>query len=121
MLSEFPGLELAFLFGSHAHGTARPDSDIDLGVLFRQAITAEQKLNLIEAIASEFGCAVDIVDLHGIPEPVTGEVMQGRRLIGTDAAHARLLYRHLLEAADFLPLRQRILDERGAAWLQSED
>ncbi len=116
LLSEIPGLELAFLFGSHATGRARPDSDIDLAVLFAKPISAELKLALTELVAAEFSCAVDFVDLFDAPEPITGEVLQGIRLLGNDSAYAKLLTRHVMNVADFLPLRQRILDERRAAW-----
>jgi uncharacterized protein len=118
LLTGEPGLELAYLFGSHSRGTARPDSDVDVAVRFQRPMTAEQKRCLIESIAGEIGRAVDIVDLHDVPEPITGEAIQGVRLVGTDEAHARLLTRHLLNVADFLPLRQRILDERRSAWIQ---
>jgi len=117
LLADLPGLELAFLFGSYASGTARPDSDVDLAVLFRQPISPELKQTLIESVAAELGCAVDIVDLFESPEPITGEVVKGVRLFGDDAAYARLLTRHLMNVADFLPLRQRILDERRSAWI----
>jgi uncharacterized protein len=118
LLSELPGLELAFLFGSHASGSARPDSDIDLAVLFERPVSADLKQALTEAIAAALGCAVDIVDLYDGPEPITGEVLQGERLLGDDAAYARLLTRHVMNVADFLPLRQRILDERRSAWIR---
>jgi uncharacterized protein len=118
LLADEPGLELAYLFGSHARGTARPESDVDVAVRFRQPMTAQQKISLIESIANRLGRAVDVIDLHDVPEPITGEAIQGLRLIGTDEAHARLLTRHLLNVADFLPLRQRILDERRSAWIR---
>jgi len=118
LLANEPGLELAYLFGSHSRGSARPDSDVDVAVRFQRPMTVEQKLSLIGCIANELGCAVDIVDLYDLPEPITGEAMQGVRLVGTDEAHARLLTRHLLNVADFLPLRQRLLDERRSAWIR---
>ena len=118
VLSAVPGLELAYLFGSYAAGSARPDSDIDVAVRFPETLTAERKLQLIELIAGELGCPVDVIDLHDVPEPITGEVMQGIRLVGTDSAHARLLFRHLLNVADFLPLRQSILETRRRAWIR---
>jgi uncharacterized protein len=74
-LSELPGLELAFLFGSHASGSARPDSDIDLAVLLERPISADLKQALTPT-------------------------------------------RHVMNVADFLPLRQRILDERRSAWIR---
>ena len=45
-------------------------------------------------------------------EPLLGEVLKGRRLLGSDTSYARLITRHLLDAADFLPYRERILSER---------
>jgi len=118
ILAAIPGLELAYLFGSYATGSARPDSDIDVAVRFPEALTGERKMDLIERIADELGCPVDVVDLHEVPEPVTGEVVKGIRLWGTDTAHAQLLFRHLLNVADFLPLRQSILEARRQAWIR---
>jgi uncharacterized protein len=118
LLSETPGLELAILFGSHASGRARPDSDVDLAVRFGRPLSPELKQALTESVAVELGCAVDIVDLFDAPEPITGEVLKGQRLFGDDSAHARLLTRHVMNVADFLPLRQRILDERRSAWIR---
>ena len=43
---------------------------------------------------------------------------EGRRLLGDNATYAALLTRHLLNAADFLPLQQRILKERRDAWIK---
>jgi predicted nucleotidyltransferase len=117
LLSDLPGLQLAFLFGSHASGTARPDSDIDLAVLLDLPLTPELKQSLTESVAAELGCPVDIIDLFEAPEPITGEVLKGQRLAGDDMAYARLLTRHVMNVADFLPLRQRILDERRRAWI----
>jgi len=118
LLSDVPEVELAFLFGSQASGSARADSDVDLAILLRQPLSADLKLSLTEAVAAALGCAVDIVDLFEAPEPITGEILAGERLVGDNTAFARLLTRHLMNVADFLPLRQRILDERRAAWIR---
>jgi len=116
ILSTMPGVELAYLFGSHAAGRARADSDVDVAVRMSGPLTAQIKIELIERIAQELGCPVDVVDLYDVPEPVTDEVMKGVRLVGSDAAHAQLLFRHLLNVADFLPIRQSILEARRRAW-----
>ncbi len=118
LLSQYPQIKLAILFGSQAMGNARPDSDIDLGIWAQAPLTADFKLQLIQTIGAEFGCPVDIVDLYHVPEPITGQVFKGIRLIGSDTAHANLLTRHLLNVADFLPLHQRILTERRNQWIQ---
>jgi uncharacterized protein len=118
LLAEIPGLALAILFGSRASGTARADSDVDIAILLNAPISLERKQSIIESIAAELGCPVDVVDLFEAPEPVLGEVLKGERLFGDNATYARLLTRHVINAADFLPLRQRILDERRSAWIR---
>ena len=117
LLARYPQIRLAMLFGSLATGRARPDSDIDLGVLADEPIPAALKLKLIEAIGVEFGRPVDIVDLYDAPEPVLGQVFKGKRLLGDNPTYARLLTRHLVNTADFAPLQQRILACRRAAWI----
>ena len=117
LLSQYPEIKLAILFGSQATGNARPDSDIDLGILAQAPLTADFKLQLIQTIGAEFGRPVDIIDLYHVPEPITGQVFKGIRLIGVDTAYAVLLTRHLLNVADFLPLHQRILTERRNRWI----
>ena len=118
LLSNYPQFELAILFGSHAAGTASADSDIDLAVRAEKPITADLKLELMEHIGTRFGRPVDIVDLHAAAEPVLGEVLKGRRLLGSDESFARMLTRHLFNMADFVPLQQRILAERRLAWMR---
>jgi predicted nucleotidyltransferase len=115
-LTRYPNLNLAILFGSQATGQAAPGSDIDLGLLFDKPLSGSDKLGIIEAIGAEFGRPVDIVDLFYVPEPVTGQVFKGKRLLGDDTVYAELLTKHLVNTADFLPLRERILAERRTAW-----
>jgi hypothetical protein len=40
-------------------------------------------------------------------------------VLGSPAAHGALIYRHLVGQADFVPLRDRIIDERRAAWIRT--
>ena len=75
------------------------------------------KLELMGTIGAEFGRPVDIIDLHSAGEPLLGEIFKGKRLLGDDETYAKLLTRHLIDSADFLPLRERILAERRAAWI----
>lgn len=46
VLSVFPKLELAMVFGSIARGCERPDSDVDLAVATSRALTAAEKIAL---------------------------------------------------------------------------
>ena len=116
ILRRHPNIRLAILFGSRAGGGARSDSDIDLALLADEPLSGTIVLELTEAIGGEFGCPVDIVDLYHVPQPITGQVFKGIRLLGDNRTYAELLTRHLIDSADFLPLRQRTLAERQAAW-----
>ena len=44
LLKAEQGLKLAIVYGSAASGTMRPDSDVDLALLFDQPLSAERKM-----------------------------------------------------------------------------
>lgn len=113
-----PNIRLAILFGSLARNTARADSDIDIAVQQDHPLTINEKTTFIEKIAARCGRPVDLIDLTTVGEPLLGEILKGKRLTGSDEYFARLLTRHLIDAADFLPLQQRILKERRDAWIK---
>lgn len=117
-LSSFPQITLAILFGSVASGKANAQSDLDLAVIAAKPLQAAEKIQIIEALALLTGRPIDLVDVHAAPEPLLGQVLKhGRRILGTDTAYAQLLYRHLIQQADFVPLQNRILSERRMAWI----
>lgn len=116
-LEGFPGLELVLLYGSLARGQARPDSDIDLAVQADHPLTAKDRITLIDTVSRAVQRPVDLVDLRTAGEPTMGQVVRhGRRILGSSAAHGRLIYTQLVDQADFGPLRRRILEERQTAW-----
>jgi len=117
-LSRYAELKLAILFGSQAMGNATGSSDIDLALLSDAPISSSKKLQLVEQIGAKFGRPVDIVDLFFAAEPVLGQVFKGKRLLGDDVTYARLLTKHLINTADFVPLQKRILTERRNAWIK---
>ena len=119
VLSRFPQVRLAILFGSCAKGNATAASSLDLAVQADKPLDAELTIRLIGAIAEQLGRPVDLIDLRTAGEPLLGEVLKGRRLLGSDASFARLITRHLLDAADFLPYRERILAQRRRQWKAS--
>ena len=41
----------------------------------------------------------------------------GQRILGSDNSYARLIQRHLIEQADFIPYRNRVLAERRMTWI----
>lgn len=117
-LARFPSVHLALIFGSFATGRAGAASDVDVAVMADAPLSVEDRLALIAAIADNTGRAVDLVDLATVTEPLLGQIIRhGRRIVGSSSAHARLISRHLLDEADFMPYRRRILSERRAAWI----
>ncbi len=118
LLSRDADIDLAILFGSVATGCERADSDIDLAVLTRAPLTAERKHALTASIADAAGRPVDLVDLHTAGVGLTGIILRtGKRLVCRQPRiWAELLARNLVDSADFLPYRERILTERRQAW-----
>lgn len=119
LLAQQPDIQLAILFGSLARGTFRADSDVDIAVLAATPLTSARKSTLIETIAMCTGRPVDLVDLATVGEPLLGHILQGKRLVGSTTLQAKLLTRHLLDTADFVPLQNRILQERRQRWIRA--
>ena len=118
VLSGFADIYLAVLFGSVAKESARVDSDLDIAVLANHKLSSNEKIQLIEAFAQKIGRPVDLIDLFDPPQPLLGQIIKtGRKILGTDDAFANLVYRNLVDQADFLPLRSRALRERRDAWI----
>lgn len=117
-LARHAGLELVIVFGSVACDADDAQSDIDLAIQAACPLDARLKMTLVAELAEATDRAVDLIDLSTAGEPLLGQIlMHGRRLLGSDEAYARLLSRHLVDAADFLPYAQRIVDERRRAWI----
>jgi predicted nucleotidyltransferase len=117
-LAGFANIELALVFGSVATGRARFDSDLDIAVAAKRALTSVEKQCLMSALAENTGRAIDLIDLNVAGEPLLGQIVHhGKRLFGSDEAYGKLISRHLMDQADFMPYRNRILAERRAAWI----
>lgn len=117
VLERDPRIRLAIVFGSLAAGRARPESDADVAVLADRPLSAELKMEWIGVLAAATGRPVDLIDLRTAGEPLLGQILKGRRLVGDAALHGEWIAWHLVEQADFLPYRRRILMERRRAWI----
>ncbi|RTZ76996.1 MAG: nucleotidyltransferase domain-containing protein [Gammaproteobacteria bacterium] len=81
-------------------------------------MNAEQKMQLISDLATVTGRPIDLIDLQTVGEPLLGQILkQGIRLHGSDTDYGKLLARHLLDEADFMPYYRRILRERRKKWI----
>lgn len=118
VLTHFPALVLAIMFGSVAQGRQRADSDLDIAVAADHPLTAAEKIAMTQALAEKTGRPIDLIDLATVTEPLLGQIVQhGRRLLGCDTIFGNLISRHLFEQADFMPIRARVLAERRMAWI----
>jgi uncharacterized protein len=71
----------AYLFGSAARGTARPSSDVDVGVVLRAGrprdLHAYGRLVDVQADLEErMHCAVDVVPMNGAPPDLLHRILR---------------------------------------------
>lgn len=114
----FPNVAFVMLFGSVASGIARAESDLDIAVAADHVLTTEEKISIVNMLAARMGRPVDLIDLGKVSEPLLGQILRhGRRILGSDRQYGELINHHLLEQADFMPYRTRLLAERRMAWI----
>ena len=88
-----PAIALAVVFGSWARGTSRPDSDVDIAILWRgEPATLAEELALQQRLERSLGRDVDIVDLDRAPPPLRWRVARDGELLSAidTAAWTRL-------------------------------
>ena len=118
-MARHPRLKLGLLFGSLNDGQPHAASDLDLAVMGDRALTAPEKMALIQDLARQTGRPVDLVDLQRAHGTILQQVLQTGTLLycADHNLYAALIKRHLFEEADFRPYRDRILAERRQAWI----
>lgn len=109
-----PGLRLAILYGSAATGTMRPDSDVDIALLFNQPMNAEQKMSLMSRLENTLQRDVDLIDLFDLNGTILKQVVRkGRVLIQTKpGVRTELIRKMIYNQADMMPYVSRTLIER---------
>jgi len=75
-LTEQYGIASLFLFGSVARDEARPDSDIDLLVEFKQPIGLFQFIELQQQLEAILGCKVDLGTMRSLKVQLKDQVFQ---------------------------------------------
>jgi uncharacterized protein len=89
--AEDEGIAAAWLFGSVARGTARPDSDVDVGILYREdpprtLAGIGQVFNLQEELTEITDLPIQIVALNHAPVDLIIRVLRdGKLLLGQDS------------------------------------
>ena len=87
VFGRYPDIQAVYLFGSHATGTVRKDSDLDLAVVPRSGAAREKKLEILTDLARIGFDDIDLVFLD------TGDMVLKYEAV----RHNRLVY----QAADF--------------------
>ena len=98
-----------YLFGSQSDGSAWPDSDIDLGVLYRTRQPLATTLQLEEECERALGTKVDFVDAARAGAFLALAIGRGERIFCREATEADRFELYVLRrAGDLLPFeRQR--------------
>ena len=119
VLEHIDGLKLAVIYGSVATDTMRSDSDIDIAVLFDQALDAEHKIELKGLLEQVLLRDVDLVDLSELSGTILKQVLcKGRVVIKKDSHTLAELYKRMIyNQADMMPYVIRTLEERQQRFL----
>lgn len=123
ILAEFvqhkTNIQLAIVFGSVSKGSAQIDSDLDIALKMTNPMSTTQKLELIETLSLLNGRAIDLIDLHGVGEPLLGQIIKHGILIkGDKTKMAELALKNIYANEDFLPYIKRTLLERREKWIK---
>ncbi len=105
ILSRYRGVLAVYLFGSHASGRARRDSDIDLAIVPRDGQVREQRLDMLTDLAREGFSDVDLVFLDSDDIVLKHEAVRLNRVIYRSPDFDTGVYYSLVTRMylDFLP------------------
>lgn len=114
-LSHEPGLQVAVLYGTAAAGKLRPDSDIDLAVLYDRPLSVENRLTLLEQLDKRLSMPVDLVDLSQVSGVILREILcRGKVLIKKNPQiFVQLIQRLVYNQEDVMPYYRAALRERA--------
>jgi predicted nucleotidyltransferase len=108
-----PEVRALYVFGSQSSGQARPDSDVDLGVLYGRRRPLAATLTLEQQVEEIIGRHVDVVDLADASAFLALDVVRGERVFCRDSTETDRFELYVLRrAGDLLPFereRQKLL------------
>ncbi len=107
-----PDIVAAYLFGSHARGAARDDSDVDVAILVRGEPTSTLEglgMDVLTELERQLGCPVDLVVLNRAPTDLVHRVLRDGRLVLDRDRSARIAFevRARNEYFDMRPILRR--------------
>ena len=109
-----PDVRALYAFGSQTDGTARPDSDLDVGVLYASPQPLDKTLRLEEALSRAARRPVDVIDAARAGAFLALAVVRGDRLFTRDEVETDLFDLYVLRrAGDLLPFERVLLGPRS--------
>lgn len=106
-MAAHPDVRAAYLFGSQVNGDARPDSDLDVGVLFMTPQSLATTLALEEQIGRAADRAIDLVDAGQAAPFLALEIVRGERIVCREPTETDLFELYVLRrAGDLLPFER---------------
>jgi len=126
ILERFPEISAAWLFGSEARGEARPDSDLDIALLFaRRGTTALDVYELLGRLAAHLeslvpGRRIDLVLLEQQAPVFQHQMLREGRLVYDRDPRRRVDFESdaMVRYFDFEPLH-RAAQRRAAVGLEN--
>jgi predicted nucleotidyltransferase len=114
LLESNPKILLAVVFGSVANGTAKPESDLDLGVAAAQTLTENERIELSQELGRAISREIDLIDFNSARGLIVSEALVNGRIIlkRNPDVLARLMRQMWFDKADFGPLQSRIMARR---------
>jgi uncharacterized protein len=111
VLSKFPQIVFATVFGSAATGRITPLSDVDIAIAGERELSFATKMDLSVALSKALGHEVDLVDLHAVSGLILKEALCSGEIIhrGKPAIYAGLLKKMWYNQQDMMPHYRRIL------------
>ena len=119
----YPEILAVYLFGSYADGTARPDSDIDLGILPRTPEFHKRLLDLLADFTRAGYDRVDVVFLDQADLTTRYEIVRRNTLLyaAPDFDHGTYFSRTLREYWDFEPYLRIVREAYKARLLRNTE
>lgn len=112
VLSMFPQVRIAIIYGSFANGTQKPMSDVDIGIAGLRKLEMDDLAHLQTQLSNATSKEIDLIDFNIASGTVFKEALTRGKIILNldDELYARILSRMLFNEADYEPLRNRILE-----------